>query len=76
MAQSLQHSQNVVEDVIHKICRKAWEREVVTKKDKHTVDWIFSVTQDMYYLEPDKKLSKQTEREDRDEEPVRFIAVD
>jgi len=63
----------VVDSVIHKICHDKWEQEVLKKKLKYTAGYIQAVTSDMYFIEPDKRISKQTEREDIDEEPVRLI---
>ena len=63
----------MVDSVIHKICHDKWEQEVLKKKLKYTAGYIQAVTSDMYFIEPDKRISKQTEREDIDEEPVRLI---
>jgi len=59
--------------VIHKICHNKWEQEVLKKKLKYTAGYVQAVTSEMYFIEPDKRISKQTEREDIDEEPVRLI---
>ena len=63
----------MVDSVIHKICHNKWEQEVLKKKLKYTAGYVQAVTSEMYFIEPDKRISKQTEREDIDEEPVRLI---
>jgi hypothetical protein len=65
----------VVDSVIQKICHDKWEQEVLKKKLKYTAGYVQAVTSDMYFIEPDKRMSKQTEREDIDDEPVRLISA-
>ncbi len=65
----------MVDSVIQKICHDKWEQEVLKKKLKYTAGYVQAVTSDMYFIEPDKRMSKQTEREDIDDEPVRLISA-
>ena len=65
----------MVDSVIHKICHDKWEQEVLKKKLKYTAGFVQAVSSDMYFIEPDKKMSKQTEREDIDDEPVRLTSA-
>ena len=65
----------MVDSVIQKICHDKWEQEVLKKKLKYTAGYVQAVTSNMYFIEPEKRMSKQTEREDIDDEPVRLISA-
>ena len=37
-----------LEDIMHGICQKAWEKEVIEKKgNAHSVNWVFQQAEDV-----------------------------
>ena len=52
--QSLQAADDNIDGILHKICAKKWEQEVIKKKMKpHSIEWFFTQAQDCYFVKPD-----------------------
>ena len=48
-----------ISQVIHKICQRAWETEVIKKKESHSVNWVLSQANEMQNVQvkPDPNLN-------------------
>ena len=58
---SLTAAESNLENILHTICEKKWEQEVIQKKAKpHAAGWVFSQAQDCYFIKPDPaKITSQ-----------------
>jgi len=60
-----------LEQILHSICQKKWENEVVATKGKpHSIEWVFAQAQDCYFVRADPKEFENTYDNDFDDEPV------
>lgn len=56
MGNSFDVADTHLDAILHGICQKKWEKEVVEKKGKsHSIGWVFSQAQDLYFMKPDAK---------------------
>ena len=73
---SFESAANNIDSILHKICQKKWEQEVIEKKAKpHACEWVFSQAQDLYFIRPDPNRVNTQHDQDADDEPVRIYSL-
>ena len=73
---SFAEAEKNLDKILHGICQRKWEQEVVQKKGKqHATKWVFSQAQDCYFVQPDHTKATMQVDNDFDDEPVSLKAV-
>ena len=74
---SLDVADHNIDNILHLICQRKWENEVIEKKGKqNAVGWVFSNNKHCLSLEPDPALIGAEYDQDSEDEPVSQKHID